>query len=207
MLCVRYTQAFRLGRYAIHFHLNGDMDTSYVKKCAIHQSFNRATNIHGTNWVQIEENFIYNIMGGAFFLEDGIEEHNRFYRNVAVFVKSSTSLQNDDITPAAYWVTNANNDYIENRAAGGTHFGFWYRMHETPDASSRAEFPDVNPRLSPLSVFRDNVVHSQGWFGIWIFQVWTPMNPDNTEEPQVIKGDWIGWTLTSFVCFKLDVFV
>ncbi len=44
-------QAFRLGRYPIHFHMNGDMPSSYVKECAIHQSFNRATNIHATNYV------------------------------------------------------------------------------------------------------------------------------------------------------------
>ncbi len=44
-------QAYRLGRYPIHFHMNGDMPSSYVKECAIHQSFNRATNIHATNHV------------------------------------------------------------------------------------------------------------------------------------------------------------
>ncbi len=44
-------QAFRLGRYPIHFHMNGDMPSSYVKECAIHQSFNRATNIHASNYM------------------------------------------------------------------------------------------------------------------------------------------------------------
>ena len=34
-------QAFRLGRYAIHFHLNGELADSYVKSCAFHKSFNR----------------------------------------------------------------------------------------------------------------------------------------------------------------------
>ena len=32
-------QAFRLGRYAIHFHLNGDMDGNYVRGCAIHHRY------------------------------------------------------------------------------------------------------------------------------------------------------------------------
>ena len=92
-------QAFRLGRYPVHFHMNGDMPSSYVKQSAIHQSFNRAVNVHATNYVTIDSNVIYNIMGGAYFLEDGIEIGNRFTNNLAIFVKGSSSLLNEDITP------------------------------------------------------------------------------------------------------------
>lgn len=95
-------QAFRLGRYPIHFHLNGDLPNSYVKECAIHQSFNRAVNIHGTNYVTVERNVIYDILGGAFFLEDGIEIGNTFSSNLAVFVRTSSSLLNEDVTPGNY---------------------------------------------------------------------------------------------------------
>ena len=48
-------------------------------------------------------------MGGAFFLEDGDETGNIFQDNLAVFIRASTSLRNDDITPAAFWATNPNN--------------------------------------------------------------------------------------------------
>jgi hypothetical protein len=92
-------QAYRLGRYPIHFHMNGDMTGSYVKECAIHESFNRATNIHATNYLTIEANVIYKIMGGAYFLEDGIEIGNLHKNNLAVFVIPSSSLLNEDITP------------------------------------------------------------------------------------------------------------
>ena len=86
-------QAFRLGRYAIHFHLNGDMRGSYVRGCSVHRSFNRAVNVHNTHNLMIERNVLYDIMGGAFFLEDGVEMGNTFQYNLAVFVISSTSLQ------------------------------------------------------------------------------------------------------------------
>jgi len=86
-------QAFRLGRYAIHFHLNGRMHGSYVRGCSVHRSFNRAVNVHGTHNLLVEHNVLYDIMGGAFFLEDGIETGNTFQYNLAVFVISSTSLQ------------------------------------------------------------------------------------------------------------------
>jgi len=38
-------------------------------------------------------------MGGAIFIEDGIETKNIIQYNLAVFVKQSTSLLNDDVTP------------------------------------------------------------------------------------------------------------
>lgn len=92
-------QSFRLGRYPIHFHLNGDMPSSYVKECAIHESFNRAVNVHATNYVNIDRNFIFDIRGGAFFLEAGNEIGNVFTQNLAIFVLHASSLMNEDVTP------------------------------------------------------------------------------------------------------------
>ena len=56
-------QAFRLGRYPIHFHMDGDVTGSYVKGCAIHHSFNRAVTIHGIHNLVVENNVIYDILG------------------------------------------------------------------------------------------------------------------------------------------------
>ncbi|XP_075995316.1 PKHD1 like 1, tandem duplicate 1 [Genypterus blacodes] len=192
-------QAFRLGRYPIHFHLMGDINfKSYVRGCAIHQTFNRAVTIHHTHRLLVEHNVIYDIRGGAFFIEDGIETGNILQHNLAVFVKQSTSLLNDDITPAAYWVTNPNNIIRHNAAAGGTHFGFWYRMHTHPDGPSYD--PNICQKKVPLGEFTNNTVHSQGWFGIWIFQDYFPMKDGScrskTPEPAVFRG------LTTWNCEK-----
>lgn len=165
-------QAFRLGRYPIHFHLMGDMSTSYVRGCSVHNAFNRAINVHGTHNALIERNVIYNIMGGAMFLEDGIETGNIFQYNLGVFVRESSSLLNDDVTPATFWVTNPNNTIQHNAAAGGSHFGFWYRMHHNPQGPSRT--PSVCPQQTPLGVFNNNTAHSFGWFGLWIFETFIP---------------------------------
>ncbi|XP_048254422.1 fibrocystin-L-like isoform X3 [Haliotis rufescens] len=165
-------QAFRLGRYAIHFHLNGDMSQSYVRFCSIHKSNNRAVNVHGSHNTHIEHNVVYDIKGGALFLEDGIETGNFFQYNLAVFVRASTSLLNDDITPASFWVTNPNNTFNHNAAAGGTHFGFWYRMHTNPDGPSKTTA--VRCKEVPLGSFNNNSAHSMGWFGIWIFEDYFP---------------------------------
>ena len=64
---------FRLGRYPIHFHVNGDMSQSYVRGCSIHRTFNRAINIHNTHNVLLQNNVVYDVKGGAIFLEDSIE--------------------------------------------------------------------------------------------------------------------------------------
>ncbi|KAK3107032.1 hypothetical protein FSP39_005622 [Pinctada imbricata] len=165
-------QAFRLGRYPIHFHLNGDMSGSYVRGVGIHSTFNRAVNIHGTHNVLVERIVIFDVRGGAIFLEDGIETGNIFIYNLAIFVHMSTSLLNDDITPAAFWATNPNNTYMHNAVAGGTHFGWWYRMHEHPDGPSATT--TICPRKVELGPFFNNTVHSQGWFGLWVFETYTP---------------------------------
>ena len=92
-------QSYRLGRYPVHFHMIGTSPSSYVRSCGIHQSFNRAVNIHASNNITVERTVIYDISGGAFFLEDGIEIHNTLQYNLAVFVKDSSSLLTEDSTP------------------------------------------------------------------------------------------------------------
>lgn len=165
-------QAFKLGRYPIHFHMNGDMPSSYVSQCSIHESFNRATNIHASNYLTIDNNVIYDIMGGAYFLEDGIEIGNVFKYNLAIFVKTSSSGINEDLTPAAFWATNPNNTYIHNAVAGSTHFGFWYRLLDKPEGPSYDQ--NYCPKKIPFGQFFNNTFHSSGRFGIWIFPGYTP---------------------------------
>ncbi|CAF3664415.1 unnamed protein product [Rotaria sordida] len=167
-------QAFRLGRYPVHFHMNGNMNLSYIKSSSIHQTFNRAINIHASHYVTIENNVIYNIMGGAIFLEDGVETGNVLYGNLVVYVRTSSSLLNEDVTPAAFWVTNPNNIVVNNAVAGGTHFGYWYRMLRTPDGPSFAMYPNYCPYRQSFGRFFNNSVHSVGRFGVWIFPEYSP---------------------------------
>ena len=84
-------------------------------------------------------------------MEDGIETGNVVRYNLAVWVKPSSSTLNVDITPASYWVTNANNTVSHNAAAGGSHFGFWYQMFEHPDGPSFDE--NICPRYIKLLAF------------------------------------------------------
>lgn len=187
-------QAFRLGRYPIHFHLNGDVSTSYVRGCAIHHTFNRAVTIHAVNHLLVERNVAYDILGHAYFLEDGIEEHNIIQDNLGIFVRASSSLLNVDITPATFWVVNPNNIVRRNAAAGGTHFGFWYRLPQNPTGPSATS--TVCPRNLPLEEFSNNTAHSFGWYGLWVDPSYTPRAGggcgDSTHAPAVFES-FLAW--------------
>ncbi|CAF0745209.1 unnamed protein product [Adineta steineri] len=206
-------QAFRLGRYPVHFHMNGNMSLSYIKSSSIHQTFNRAVNIHASNYLTVSNNVIYDVMGGAVFLEDGVETFNTLSYNLLVFVRTSSSLLNEDVTPAAIWVTNPNNIVEHNAVAGGTHFGYWYRLLETPDGPSFAMYPNFCPHRQQFGRFFNNSVHSVGRFGVWLFPEYSPTVSGSciTDNPYqaIIEGliSWknsrgIEWVMSSTVQIK-----
>jgi hypothetical protein len=89
-------QAFKVGRYPVHFHLIGTVHESYAMGNAVHTSFNRAFTIHGNEYLRITDNVAYNCMGHTIFIEDGIERYNYIARNLVMMTKRSWSLLNTD---------------------------------------------------------------------------------------------------------------
>lgn len=85
------------------------MSKSYVRGCAIHRTFNRAVTLHGVSGLVVEHNVAHDVMGHAFFIEDGIETGNTIQYNLGVAVRTSSTLLITDVTPATFWVTNPNN--------------------------------------------------------------------------------------------------
>jgi len=106
----------------------GEVTKSYIRGNAIHQSFNRATTVHGVQYLTIERNVIYHCMGHNVFIEDGVETNNNVFYNLIVQVRASHSILVTDQTPAGIWLTNPNNNIVGNHIAGGSRYGIWYDL-------------------------------------------------------------------------------
>jgi len=106
-------------------------------------------------------------MGHTIFIEDAIETKNYIENNLVVDVRRSWSLLNTDQTPACFWITNPNNIFIGNHAAGSDRYSYWFDLQETSIGPSFNA--NVCPINSKLGEFRDNVAHSNGRYGLRIF--------------------------------------
>jgi hypothetical protein len=188
----RMGQNLTLARYPLHWHLVGEGRGQYIKNSAIHDTYSRCVTVHGTNNLQIENNVTYNTVGHCFFLEDGIETGNQFVRNLGIQTKCHTSKPCDptnlapfgstsdglnfkttgqdskeilipsDNTASTFWITNPDNVYRDNVAAGSDSTGFWLAFPEHP--MGQFEGTEISkatwPRRTKLREFKGNVAHS-----------------------------------------------
>ena len=160
-------QTSRLRRYPVHFHMDGSAKGSFIKNSAIHNSFNRCITIQGTDNLLVSDNVCYDHVGHGFFLEDGGETGNVFRGNLGFRTREpkKNPLLPSDEDPATFWITNPDNTFVNNHAAGSDQFGFWYALPEHPTGLSNGE-KSVWPRRTPLKLFRGNVAHSNGDTGL-----------------------------------------
>src|SRR3984885_9569509 len=187
----RMGQNMHLAWYPIHWHLIGDAQGQYIKNSAIHDTYSRCVTVHGTNYLDVENNVTYNNIGHCFFLEDGVEHDNQFVHNLAILTKchpdapcvptnlapfGSTDGTNfktagqdakDVLLPSAntastFWITNPDNIYRDNVAAGSDATGFWFALPEHP--TGKFEGTEISaktwPRRTRVREFKGNTAHS-----------------------------------------------
>lgn len=193
-------QAFILGSYPIHFHMIGTVHSSYVRSNSIHHTFNRAVTIHGVHYLRVQNNVAYHTMGHTIFIEDAAETANLIEDNLVVDVRRSWSLLNTDTTPACFWITNPDNIFRRNHAAGSDRYSYWFDTQKTAIGPSFDE--NICPENTKLGEFVDNVAHSNGRYGLRIFHnliprthpcepmVYDPTDPANPypENPPIIAN-------------------
>ena len=187
----RMGQNMHLARYPIHWHLIGDAQGQYIKNSAIHDTYSRCVTVHGTNDLDSENNVTYNNIGHCFFLEDAVEHGNQFVHNLGILTKchpdapcvatnlapfgQSTTTNFDsagqnakdillpsDNTASTFWITNPDNIYRDNVAAGSDSTGFWFALPEHP--TGKFEGTEISkatwPRRTQVREFKGNTSHS-----------------------------------------------
>ena len=187
----RMGQNMHLARYPIHWHLIGDADGQYIKNSAIHDTYSRCVTVHGTNDLDIENNVTYNNIGHCFFLEDAVEHGNQFVHNLGILTKchpdapcvgtdlgpfgveggknfdsagqnAKDILLPSDNTASTFWITNPDNIYRDNVAAGSDATGFWFALPEHP--TGKFEGTEISkatwPRRTKVREFKGNTSHS-----------------------------------------------
>lgn len=167
-------QKSQLGRYPVHWHLAGDRTGDFVKNSSIHRSFNRVITIHASHNILVERNVAYDHIGSGFFLENAVETGNKFYYNLGLVTREPVpgeELLPTDLGPkqfqisgpGTYWITNPDNEFVGNVAAGSqTGSGFWFALPSGPlnESANDPQYAGVNPRTVPLLRFEDNRAHS-----------------------------------------------
>ena len=188
----RMGQNMHLARYPIHWHILGEGQGQYIQNSSIHDTYSRCVTVHGTNDVRIENNVTYNTVGHCFFLEDAVEHGNQYLHNLAVLTKchpdgkpciptnlgpagssggpgSSVAGQKakdvlipSDNTASLFWVTNPDNIYVGNVAAGSESTGFWFALPEHPTGAflDKPGSDKIWPRRTKVREFKGNTAHS-----------------------------------------------
>lgn len=173
-------QGGRLSRYPIHFHMAGDQSRSLVRNVSIHDCYNRALTIHGTQNLRVSGLVAYRSYGHLVFLEDGVETGNRLTDNLALRALAppeARRLLASDASPAGFWVTNPANELRGNVAAGSDGEGFWLAFPKGPTGPSATVA--LRPRQTDLGVFDGNVAHSNAGNGLFVDG---PPNPPGEYE-------------------------
>ena len=182
----RMGQNMHLARYPMHWHIVGDAKGQYFENSSIHDTYSRCLTVHGTNDVLVENNVTYNNVGHCFFLEDAVEHGNQFIHNLAILTKchpdgkaceptdltlahqsnagqsAKDILIPSDNTASSFWITNPDNSYVDNVAAGSEAIGFWYALPQHPTGAflNKPGSDNIWPRRTVVREFKGNTAHS-----------------------------------------------
>lgn len=173
-----FGQQGNLGRYPIHFHFSNRVSGSIVRKNVIRESKQRCVVIHGSHDVVVEDNVAFDTYGHCYILEDGAEMDNFFIGNLGARTRGIPDVRTIGSTDkfcATFWITNTQNHFIGNVAAGSSSSGFWFEMEDVRGDISPVLYPDVDPRTLPLYTFKENTAHSNNDMGIRTYSPgWLP---------------------------------
>ena len=193
-----------LGRYPIHFHACGNIDSGTILKYnSIHHSQQRCVVIHATNGLTIQKNAAFWAHDHCYMTEDGYEHSNTFKSNIATNVQK-----------AAFWMANPSNELIDN-IASNARSGF--DISETPfnrrnNFSFKHEIPCQEggwgnaqgctwSRFLPMAKFYGNEVHNVD-IGIDMYPPRYPSYKNDGYDDVDVLESFLAWNVrTAFDSF------
>jgi parallel beta-helix repeat protein len=177
-----FGQAGVRGRYPIHFDYCGDSSGSVISKNTIRKSNQRCIVLNGSNNVHVEGNVAFDTTGHCFVLESGTEAGNAFVSNIGAYTHNAEHLmpqygvsgKETDDQAVTFWSTNPSNLWQGNVAAGSQGSGFSFQLGMEARGPRSAAFNMAfeesnegtwNPSTMALTLFQDNVAHSNMDYG------------------------------------------
>jgi hypothetical protein len=96
-------------------------------------------------------------------LQDGTETGNRFVRNLGAKTKTVVTVipgDESDGYPSTFFSASADNTWEENVAAGSEADGFSIDLQSSVKGLHADEYSSINPAALPVTLFKNNVAHS-----------------------------------------------
>ena len=152
--------------------------------------------IHGSHGVHVKDNVAHDTFGHCFFLEDGGEKDTVFDGNLGLTTRKGFLTPSDTqvsslvtysaksgrsyflhfaLQPSTFWLTSPLVTMLNNHAAGSDEqgVGIWYLFPDKPvgpSANDTRFFADKEAKHTPITLFEDNVAHSNGNIGLALFR-------------------------------------
>lgn len=165
-----------LGRYPIHFHMCETMEGSLISRNVVYNSHQRGVVIHASHNLTVSDNVLWDVKGHGYFLEDGVEQFNRFERNLATGIRAVATLvvsdppqEESDKTPSCFWMSNTMNYFEGNVAAGSSNYGFWIEPSQGAvrgPSKAMPKYAGLDRKYLNLLHFKNNDAHSIGHSGM-----------------------------------------
>ncbi|XP_069830385.1 fibrocystin [Dendropsophus ebraccatus] len=170
-------QAFTQSRSALNIVGNSPMFGSYIRGCAVVDSFARGISLSGISHFIVEENIFYNIKGHGVIVGEHLENAIQVRRNYLIRILGTDGLSNlETLAPAAIYIRSPSNAIEENTVCSS---GYGYFYHLSPGGPSQA----------PLETFWKNTAVSCMRSGFRLHPEYCPSGNDTLTAFQ----DFTAW--------------
>ena len=167
------------GRYPIHFHMSRSAAGSVIRKNVIRDSKQRCVVILASHDILVEDNVAFDTFGHCYMTEDGGETGNSFLNNIGILTRNQEiGIGSTDYQAATLWISNPQNHYVGNVAAGSQSHG----------KSTCAVFESfTHLRLTILILQYFSLFHL-------VLGIWFDFRDDGIREPSHLLPENIGAT-------------